>query len=44
MKKRLLSGGFPYMSIINVEGYQCKKCKLVILGYGEAGNPAEGSP
>ena len=27
-----------------IEAYRCKKCKLVIFRYGEAGNPAEGSP
>lgn len=27
-----------------LEAYRCKKCKLVTFKYGEAGNPAEGSP
>ena len=32
----IVSGGFPYVSIINVEAYRCKKCKLIIFRCGEA--------
>lgn len=39
----IVSRGYPY-HITNVEAWRCKKCKLVIFRYGEAGNPAEGSP
>jgi len=39
----IVSRGYPYL-IVNVEAYRCRKCKLVIFRYGEAGNPAEGSP
>jgi hypothetical protein len=38
----IVSRGYPY-SIVNVEAYRCRKCKLVIFRYGEA-NPAEGLP
>jgi len=40
--EQIVSKGYPY-PIVNVEAYRCKKCKLVIFRYGEAGNPAEGS-
>jgi hypothetical protein len=33
----------PSWHLANVEAHRCKKCKLVIFRYGEAGNPAEGS-
>jgi hypothetical protein len=40
----IVSGGFPYMSIINVEAYRCKKCKIIIFRYGEANDSAKENP
>jgi hypothetical protein len=41
----IVSGGFPWQKIINVEAYRCRKCRLIIFRYGEANDSAkENSP
>jgi predicted RNA-binding Zn-ribbon protein involved in translation (DUF1610 family) len=40
----IISGGFPWQKIINVEAYRCRKCRLIIFRYGAANDSAKENP
>jgi hypothetical protein len=40
----IVSGGFPWQKIINVEAYRCRKCKIIVFKYGEADDSAKENP
>jgi predicted RNA-binding Zn-ribbon protein involved in translation (DUF1610 family) len=40
----IVSGGFPWQKIINVEAYRCRKCRLIIFRYGEAKDSTKENP